>query len=1452
MTAPNLGSTRFGKVIFRVVAGIADGPDANVLPDALPVTGFGVLTPRIERIIDHGDGTSPAQLVLPRPVRVTMVNGNLTYRGDPWVWLIASEPGVWRWHAQFTYKVGTETLTDEFLFDLPDGDPEDPDYEPTNLATARVLTDPSTGVPTVVGPPGRSVVDVQLLPNGLLFVMSREGDIEVEIPSLGDLAQAAVDAAASATAAANSAQESSSAASAAASSAAGAAASATTAATMAADASDAATTATTKASEAAAAASTADTRATAASNSATAAAGSASTASTKAAEAADSAAAAAGSASTAATAASTATTKASDAASSASSAAGSASTASTKADEAAASAATADARATTASTAASTATTKAGEASTAASTATTKAADAASAATTATTKAGDAAAAATAAEGASTAAAGSASAAATRAGEAASSATTAAGSATTATTKASEAAASAAAAAQSAIDAASVVTDGIPNASPTVKGGIKLAGDLDGTADLPRLADAARLDTVRDIRGFQHWHDLLAFGVHIPFPVQERSVDGGATWVEEPVTAALFDTKEYLSTVVLNEPAAVAEKLRMTWSHNNLSYCQGRYFYLVPAYTTGRSFTITVERSTDGVSWETVTEQTASDTTTAVIVDLGAAWSAHTWCRLILSTVPGSGTGQVRLTSIRFLSARKGSQGSGWERSVPYDWDSTRKMYFEAVCLKKGSDGSTPAASGFVVTSANTAGDLRYEQAHAGNEPGTIMRRNSSGNVSISDPTAASHAATKNYVDGKVAGLVDSAPTTLDTLNELAAALNDDPNFATTMATQIGQKADLEHDHTIADVTGLAEALESAGGSGLDEVVATYTSGDFTALDFSVPGNYRVRTGSGYVTNGPSTSTLWWNVFVVNAPDPAGANTTLFFATTTSTGNLYSRTKYGSTWGGWVTLNAPFSAMSLAEGIAGSATSTRAMRPDYLKQIINHWITGDQNAVTSEIGKALALAADPAAAREVIDAAAEQHEHLPADVTGLVTALEAKADLAGGKVLAGQLAAGGTDGQVLAKAGTGAEWIDPPEGGGGGLDPYPTSRIMTYGNGGMGQTVAADLAAATQHGIRIPVKLFAPTLRWRLKLRNYNMTNAARNPLTCKGVILGTHASDGNFTGSTAQTLVPGDFTIPGNGNFWYSPWITDPALQLQEGVEYLIGLGYTLTSQAMHTTIGQCWRWTTAAAALDPATTGGTVPVGIPLDFQIEYEVATDTHDSAWLVLADSIQEGVTGPPGTSTSNVVPQPIHTAPPQRWAQAQNILVQNISMAGMTASVYAQTTSFPEFWSRQDMVQSHIDGILISLGSNDASSSRTLAQFQADMTTIVQKVRSIVGYEAPLYLGTVMPRNALTTAQNNLRIAYNDWIKTLPLGAAGFVDFDQVMKSGGTSTTALQPAYTNDNIHPSYEGQQVLADKMASIPTIVTRRERDEFERMTQAQYDALAVRDPNKLYLIRG
>lgn len=51
---------------------------------------------------------------------------------------------------------------------------------------------------------------------------------------------------------------------------------------------------------------------------------------------------------------------------------------------------------------------------------------------------------------------------------------------------------------------------------------------------------------------------------------------------------------------------------------------------------------------------------------------------------------------------------------------------------------------------------------------------------------------------TEEQVESKFAELVDSAPETLNTLNELAAALGNDENFATTVATELGKKVDKE------------------------------------------------------------------------------------------------------------------------------------------------------------------------------------------------------------------------------------------------------------------------------------------------------------------------------------------------------------------------------------------------------------------------------------------------------------------------------------------------------------------------------------------------------------------------------------------------------------------------------------------------------------------------------
>ena len=60
--------------------------------------------------------------------------------------------------------------------------------------------------------------------------------------------------------------------------------------------------------------------------------------------------------------------------------------------------------------------------------------------------------------------------------------------------------------------------------------------------------------------------------------------------------------------------------------------------------------------------------------------------------------------------------------------------------------------------------------------------------------------------AAEDYTDAAVANLVDGAPALLDTLNELAAAIADNPNYATDVANLVATKADTTYvDQEIAD-----------------------------------------------------------------------------------------------------------------------------------------------------------------------------------------------------------------------------------------------------------------------------------------------------------------------------------------------------------------------------------------------------------------------------------------------------------------------------------------------------------------------------------------------------------------------------------------------------------------------------------------------------------------------
>ncbi|MGV2151313.1 hypothetical protein ACV80T_19645 [Enterobacter hormaechei] len=86
-------------------------------------------------------------------------------------------------------------------------------------------------------------------------------------------------------------------------------------------------------------------------------------------------------------------------------------------------------------------------------------------------------------------------------------------------------------------------------------------------------------------------------------------------------------------------------------------------------------------------------------------------------------------------------------------------------------------------------------------------------------------PTAPTAAQTANdtqlantaFVKAAIAALVASSPKALDTLNELAAALGNDPNFATTMTNALAGKQPLDNTLTALSGKSVAALLEYLG-----------------------------------------------------------------------------------------------------------------------------------------------------------------------------------------------------------------------------------------------------------------------------------------------------------------------------------------------------------------------------------------------------------------------------------------------------------------------------------------------------------------------------------------------------------------------------------------------------------------------------------------------------------
>jgi hypothetical protein len=158
--------------------------------------------------------------------------------------------------------------------------------------------------------------------------------------------------------------------------------------------------------------------------------------------------------------------------------------------------------------------------------------------------------------------------------------------------------------------------------------------------------------------------------------------------------------------------------------------------------------------------------------------------------------------------------------------------------------------------------------------------------------------------ATEGYVTQQVNNLIDEAPGALDTLNELAAALNDDASFSTTVTNSLAQKANLSG----ANFTGVVTAT-NLNISGVSTFQGHVYLGDNDKIVLGDGGDFEIyHSGFNSIIRDVGTGGLIVDCDSLLVRNASGNETGLTFTNNSSVDLYYDNSKKFETTGAGATV----------------------------------------------------------------------------------------------------------------------------------------------------------------------------------------------------------------------------------------------------------------------------------------------------------------------------------------------------------------------------------------------------------------------------------------------------------------------------------------------------------------------------------------------------------------